>query len=95
MKYLRKHKLHSEFLSLKNSLDKPNVSWCLDDEYVHYLPKKELHITNSGSYTDTGFVTLEYDTVGTFDEPIIWSHNLGDIAVIENNILRFFGSLCW
>ena len=37
--YLRKFANHSAYQTAESSLDKPNVSYCVQENEVHYNPK--------------------------------------------------------
>ncbi len=57
MKYLKLFTTHSDYDTVKSSLDKPNVSHCINENEVHYNPWVETRLIATFNITDTSSAT--------------------------------------
>ena len=72
MKYLKLFSSHSDYNTAKSSLDKPNVSHCINENEVHYNPWVETRVVVKHNVTDISnptAISYKYGTpTNLFDE---------------------------
>ena len=65
MKYLKLFASHSDYNTAKSSLDKPNVSHCINENEVHYNPWVETRLVGIVNVTSTSSATRIMDSLAT------------------------------
>lgn len=72
MKYLKLFASHSDYSTAQSSLDKPNVSHCVNEDHVHYNPWVDNRIIATFNITNTSSTT-----------PIMYSNARSKFSKIE------------